>query len=177
MVNNFTDCLEYSLGNREIMDIDLIKKIIPGCICVRKTDIEEDKAGVDYIATLRKGAEIKIDAKTRRKGCSKYWKHGEAELALETWSVVPTDNFAGKTGWTLDEKKEVDLILYTFDVSDWEKVYLLPYQHLRMAFRRHYYEWISMYKLKQEINNGWLSEAVFVPKSIILQSIKNICEI
>jgi hypothetical protein len=46
-----------------------------------------------------------------------------------------------------------------------------------MAFRENYYEWIKKYKLKSEVNNGWFSEAIFVPKSAVLQAIKNLCEI
>ena len=97
---NFDEQLAYSRGVREATDLQTIAALIPGCISVVKTDIEQDRAGIDYVATLRKGARILIDAKTRKRGCSQHWRQGP-ELALETWSVLPDDKNKGKVGWTL----------------------------------------------------------------------------
>ena len=81
-INYFEDELNLSLSLAQ-HDMDLLKKIIPYCVDVQKTAAEVDKTGVDYIATLSSGARINIDAKTREKGSSKFWKHGEPELVLE----------------------------------------------------------------------------------------------
>ena len=98
-MNDWQEKLEYSLGQQQAFDIALLKKHIPRCESIRKTDIEQDKSGVDYVATLAHGAEVLIDAKTRTPGSSKYWANGEAELALEVWSVI-----GKKVGWTLSTK-------------------------------------------------------------------------
>lgn len=173
MDNNFKQKLAFSLGSREQFDISLLQKVISKCERVEKTDTETDKAGVDYIATLTDGAQIGIDAKSREKGASRYWKRGEAELALEIWSVCPTTNQRGKIGWTLSTKSNVDMILYTFDRSDSDKYYLLPFQPLRMAFQKNGRDWINRYgKKKQSSNKGqWQSEAVFVPANTVISAI------
>lgn len=173
-MNEFTQKLEYSRGESEKIDIELLQRCIIGCETVRKTSVEEDKKGVDYVATLRGGANVRIDAKTREPGCSKYWKHNQPELALEIYSVVPDSTHKGSTGWTLSEVKEVDIILYTFDKSDTQKFYMIPYQHLRMAFRKNYKQWSHKYSRVYQINRGYRSEAMFVPAPVVLDAITDI---
>lgn len=175
MTYDFLERLEFSQGSKINFDTQLIKNIIPNCIEVNKTDVSLDKTGIDYIAKLRGGAEIGIDVKTREKGASRFWKYGEAELALEIWSVCPDENnnFNGKKGWTLSENSNVDLILYTFDAKDCEKFYLLPFQHLRTAFLKNGKSWIKQFQSKKQYSNSWQSAAVFVPASIVLEAVKN----
>ena len=175
VIHNFNQKLCYSFGEQEQSDIDILKQAFIGSVSVIKTDIETDKGGADYIVTLRKGAKILIDAKTREPGASRYWRYKEPELALEKWSVCPDENGdGGKVGWTLNEECNVDMILYTFDPSDSKQFYLLPFQHLRIAFIRHYAEWVNRYGLKKqrsEYGLKWQSEAVFVPASIVINAI------
>lgn len=159
------------MGERQRVDLQIIKNAINQCVDVRKTDVAVDKTGVDYIATLENGATIGIDAKARERGASRYWKTGEAELALEIWSVVSKDTAKRKIGWTLSSSTNVDMILYTFDPSDWTKFYLLPFQHLRMAFYRNGREWLKRYGSKKQTSDGWQSEALFVPASVVLSAI------
>ena len=131
---DFAERLEFSQGRRGERDAEILKKAIRDCVNVRKTDTETDKRGIDYIATLNGGAEIGIDVKARDNGVSKYWKNGKEDLVLEVWSVYPDEQNEGKLGWTLSDRTNVDLILYTFDEADSQNYYLLPYQLLRMAF-------------------------------------------
>lgn len=177
MIHDFVDKFEFSLGKREQFDMELLKESITGCVDIKKTDEETDKAGVDYIATLRRGAKVLVDAKARDKGASKYWKNGEPELALEIWSVCPSENSEGKVGWTLNENSEVDLILYTFDPSDCNSFYLIPFQNLRLAFIKNFREWKSKYGVKEqeskkeESGKNWTSKAIFVPASVVIRSV------
>ena len=172
MTYDFDERLAFSQGKRMKSDIELLKRIIPYCTEVVKADTNTDKQGIDYIAYLAGGAEIGIDAKTREKGASKFWHYGEAELALELWSIYPNGNKEGVKGWTLSDKTNVDLILYTFDSTDWDKFYLLPYQLLRMAFIRKGREWLSSYARKKQTSNNWQSEAIFIPASIVIEAVK-----
>lgn len=176
ILHDFNQKLEYSLGTREVFDIQLLKAIITNCDNIVKTDENLDRQGVDYIATLRRGAEVYIDAKTRECGASKYWKYGEPELALEIYSAIPDVCTRGKVGWTLNEASNVDLILYTFDRSDTNKYYLLPFQHLRLAFVQNFHEWCKKYIIKKQYNKQWVSEAVFVPASVVLDAINKIMQ-
>ena len=166
-MNYWQEKLEHSLGQQQSFDFLLLKNHIPRCVSIRKTDVEQDKSSVDYVATLINGAEINIDAKTRMKGSSRYWKGNEAELALEVWSVV-----GKKVGWTLNTASNVDYILYTFDKSDWSKYYFLPFQLLRKAFHDHFAEWKARYTLKEQRSDGWKSAAIFVPVSVVLDAIQ-----
>ena len=170
MIHSFTDKLEYSMGEREKFDIQLLRQAICGCVGIKKTDTETDKTGIDYIATLRGGAQVFIDAKTREPGARRYWRD-EPELALEKWSVVPTPQNHGKTGWTLSEESPVDMILYTFDKSDCDRFFILPFQHLRMAFVHNVKAWERMYPWKQQRSGSWRSEAMFVPASVVLDAV------
>lgn len=171
VVNHFQDKLVFSLAERQTFDKDVLKQAIAGCVQVNKTDDATDRTGVDYIATLSEGARIYIDAKARMKGASRYWKHNEPELALETWSVIPYRDNPGKVGWTLSESSEVDMILYTFDPSDCKYFYLLPFQHLRLTFIDKLDEWKHKYGTMTERSNGWMSEAIFVPASVVIGAI------
>ena len=170
----FNDRMAISTGEQEKHDIAFLRHNISGCIDVRKTDPETDRIGIDYICTLRKGAVIYVDAKTRQKGASKYWKYGEPELALEVWSVKPENGSSGKVGWTLNEASPVHKILYTFDPSDSEYYYLLDFQNLRMALCKHYKEWVKKYGLKEETSTSeqkqWSSVSIFVPASVVMEA-------
>ena len=173
-VHSFVEKLNYSLGEHEKLDCEILKKIIPGCISVIKTNIEVDKTGIDYVATLSGGAKIGIDAKTREEGASHFWKYNEPELALESWSVVPTRYKPGKIGWTLSNASNVDLILFTFSPKDSREIYLLPFQHLRAAFWTYGREWMRCYGYKTQNSGLWKSCAVFVPASVVIDGIKDI---
>jgi len=175
IVHDFTQKYEFSRGKSEQDDIIILKNNIVGCVDVIKTSKRDDKKGIDYKAYLAGGAELKIDAKNREKGASKFWKYGEPELALETWSAHPSKTRPlGKPGWTVDDSKEVDLILYKFDISDSMLVYLLPFQHLRWCFLKNLDKWISSYGEKVQFSNGWKSKCVFVPANSVIDAIQDI---
>lgn len=171
MIHDFQQKLAFSLGENERVDLEVIKEAILGCAQVVKSDEETDRRGIDYIATLRRGGEIFIDGKTREKGSSRYWKYGEPELALEIWSIMPTEGNPGKIGWTLNEKSVVDYILYTFDQSDARDFFLIPFQLLRVAFQRHFSEWKQKYFIKRQQSTSWCSQAIFVPASVVLEAV------
>ena len=148
----------------------IIKTALDGCQAVEEASVELDKQGVDYVATLRRGAQVFIDMKSREAGAAKYWSDGP-ELTLETWSVLPVNGSLGKVGWTLDEQKITDCILYVFEPSDTDAIYFLPFQHLRMAFRRNFIAWTQAYKVARQSSGDWQSECVFVPAAKVLSAI------
>jgi len=176
-VYDFRSKFEYSKGEKEQSDIELLKKLL-GTDNVRKTPDEEDLKGIDYVATLRKGAQVNIDTKTRAPGASRGWYGEEPELALEVWAEVPTETSPGKTGWTLDEGSNVDYILYTFDKSDSENFYFFPFQLLRKCFLNNCKEWINKYSYRTQVSQHrkkrWSSTAVFVPASVVAEAINKL---
>ena len=174
MTYSFQDQLKISKGVSQENDLHTIRYMLDGCVDVSVASLALDKRGVDYVATLRGGAQVMIDAKTRAQGCSRFWQNGP-ELAIEKWSVVPGGKYKmkGKTGWTLDEAKLTHMILYTFHDSDCRSAYLLPFQSLRMAALRNISAWFDLYKVDQQDSGRWQSEAVFVPAEIVIQAMQD----
>jgi len=175
---SFNEELDLS-KQRQYLDILAIRSMINGCTEVKPTDKEMDEKGADYIAKIGNGSPIYIDAKTRLKGCSKYWTNNTPELAIERWSVMPDSDNVGKVGWTLDEAKITEIILYTFDEADCPRSYMLPAIFLRMAAIRNIDNWYKRYKVDRQSSsnhNKWKSEAVFVPVDVVLKAIRNTLE-
>lgn len=165
-MNLWQDKLSYSHSKID-SDIQIIKEYFPHCTDVTKTSVDVDRQGIDYVATLQDGAKIFIDAKTREKGASRYWKYGSPEIALEIYSVVEQK----KLGWTLSGTSKAHYILYTFDKSDCENFYMFPFQSLRKAFFENGRRWVETYGTKTQSSDRWHSSAVFVPADIVLQAI------
>jgi len=178
MTYGFQERLDFSQGAKCDSDSETIMSLLHGCASVTPNTGTGNDCGIDYIATLRRGAEVMIDAKTRAAGCSKYWR-GEPELAIEIWSVMPGGKFQtcyGKAGWTLDESKKTDMVLYTFSPLDSPMAFLIPFHSLRMAAVRNVRTWREAYKVDiQETNEGrrgWESQAVFVPASVVIKAME-----
>lgn len=175
MIYSFQNKLAMSKGARLDTDKETIRNLLDGCVSVETACTRLDKIGVDYIATLRGGAKVYVDAKTRERGCSKYW-NGCPEVAIELWSVMPGGKYntlpeRAKVGWTLDEGKVTDMILYIWHTQDSEVAYLLPFQNLRMAARRNIKNWMLKYKNDIQDSGSWQSQAVFVPVNDVVQAI------
>jgi hypothetical protein len=176
MTYDFQKMLDFSIGQRSETDAATIKSLLHGCQTVVKNTVEGNDKGVDYIATLRRGTQVLIDAKTRQKGCSRFW-HSGPELAIEIYSVIPGGKFntppdRARAGWTLDESKLTGMILYTFDPSDSMLAYLLPFQSLRMAAVNNYKAWMGFCKVDTQTSGSWQSQAVFVPACFVIDAIK-----
>lgn len=167
-VYQFDERLRWSKGQRQESDLQTIQGMIPGCISVVPSSLEQELRGVDYIATLRRGAEIFIDVKARDSGCSKYWRNGP-EVALEIWSDIDRR----KTGWTLDESKLSDLILFTFDPRDCPDSWIASFHLLRMAFIKNFSYWTARYRVAVQNSGGWQSKCVFVPIKSVEIAIKD----
>ena len=172
-VYSFRERKRFSAGERRERDIQVIEEMLDGCIAVRIGDEEEDRKGIDYVITLHGGAQVYVDAKARDKGCSRHWRNGP-ELALEDYSVVPENGHSARMGWTFDESKLTDLVLFTFDLSDTELCYLLPFQLLRVAAKRNWLEWSQRYKNDEQDSGLWKSHCVFVPASAIMNAIMEV---
>lgn len=164
-MNLWKDKLTFSQSKID-SDMAIIKSYFPRCLKVEVCDLVNDKHGSDYIATLG-NTKIFIDAKTREKGASRFWKHGEPELVLEVFSVVEEK----KIGWTFSGHSIADYILYTFDPADTDKIYMLPFQSLRKIAFEKIKEWSITYGKKVQESDTWHSMAVFVPASVVLLAI------
>jgi len=163
----FDERFAFSRGVRGTYDVETIRALVPSAIKVEKTNEIDDRAGTDYVVHLRKGATLRVDAKARDRGASRYWRHGP-EVALETWSVMPGGRYdmrpdQARAGWTLTEAKNVDLILFTFDPTDCDEVFMVGFPLLRLAFARFYGRWMGEFPPQVQNSGRWESQCVFVP--------------
>jgi len=174
---DFADRLAFSQGQSENTHPETIRRLIAGCVNVEKAPLEYDKRGIDFVATLRKGATLNIDIKAREFGCSKYWRRDNKtgsvipDLALEIWSVVPERNSKGAVGWSLDESKLTDYTLHIYDPKDCQAAFLMPFQLLRMSFRKNFQKWTRRYRVARQSSGSWKSECVFVPSTVVVAAI------
>ena len=142
----------------------ILLNVIPGAQRVIQALKQDDKAGVDWwVETSATDKRIAVDCKIRED--DPQVKYNSDDLALETWSVV------GKSvGWTLDEKKRCDYILWVFkETGRWV---IVPFALLQKSFKARKDEWCSLYRVaQQETDKRYKSECVFVPRKEIWREI------
>lgn len=142
---------------------------------VTKTQMNDDKAGIDYKVALKGGAEINIDMKSRTQGCSKYWiDKNDPEIPIELYSVIKIEEGVIKPGWTKDLNTNVDYLIFRFNENDSKNVYLVPFQMLRLALMQFEAEWRKQYKVWTQKSDCWTSQAMFIPISVVMSAIQKI---
>lgn len=187
--------LAFATGIAAETDVETIRSLLgASCERVESESTGMNDEGIDFRAYLRRGSELLIDVKSREEGCSRFWHseplfdvNPEPELALETWSVIPDpDGGQGVVGWTLDESKKTDYTLHRFHPSDTNEVFLLPFQLLRMAFRRNLGMWRGTFgrktsnclhtgeTIQRSRSNGsvWHSACLFIPAWCVIEAIQ-----
>ncbi len=175
--SNFDERLRFSRTGEKRHSVEkLIEELMPGTISVKKATRELEALGIDWTVVLAGGAEVNYDTKERERGSSRWWRSGEPELALETWSVVPSNGQQGKIGWTLNQHSRTDFALFLFHPYDSRRYYSIPFQALRAAFERNLEEWTLKYgppKPQSTERDGrhWKSECLFVPASVVLAAV------
>ncbi len=176
MLESFELNLNMSKGTQQAIDLGVIRQMIPTCHGLKLATPEQERAGIDYIAVLTGGREVNINTKVRGPGAKSHWKNDE--LALEIWSVMPTEGKPGKIGWTLDDAYFAELILFLFHPTVTNKIFMLPFQHLRLAFWRYLNLWTNTYKTAYQHTGGrrtiWTSSCVFVPAGVVWQAIQEV---
>ena len=97
----------------------------------------------------------------------------EDDLALETWSVIEKQ----KVGWTRDESKRCDYILWLW--TDSKRFCLVPFPMLCAAFKVRWREWKKIYKVRQQKTpwhgGEYHSECVFVDRNEVWREIYRQC--
>ena len=121
---------------------------------------EQDKTGIDWFVELSSGRVVGVDCKIREEDYS-LRDPAKDDVALETWSKVEQR----KVGWTLDESKRCDYILWLWkDTGRWM---LVPFLYLLEVFRENKRKWIQQYGESTQFTpskNAWHSNCIFVPR-------------
>lgn len=155
---DFKAQLGMSQGSAIGADIEaILLDLVPGSTKIVKASNADDRSGTDYWCEHVRGTPVSVDTKIRKRD------HGKDDLALETWSVV-----GKKIGWTLDEAKRTDYILWWWE--DTRRFAFVPFLLLCHAFKKFKPEWEIRYRLATQPTvgtggrRGWLSECMFVPR-------------
>ena len=185
LIHHFGTDLAFSKQTGDGVDAEIIKQVHASCVSVERIDEHgQQRAGIDYVATLSSGQRIRWEVKRRRQGCSTFWKrdpHGRIvpELCLELWSVSPGGDQPSKIGWALNDEKRSDYILFTFAPEDYGSSYAIPFPHLRSAFQANRAAWVKTYKTGPQENKmgdlEWKAECVFIPIVTLLRAINEHC--
>lgn len=176
MEHDFYEDLKMSYESCQLeTDQETLKQYFENTISVEKTKPAVDKTGIDYYVKLQNGKKIGVDVKTRRQGVSRYWT-SEPDLTIEKWSQFWGGNYdkRNKWGWTVDTEKQCDYIMYKFDKSDCDKVFIYPFHQLAKAANRNGPKWEATYGLKSvdQSSAGYVTKCVFVPVSEVSEAVK-----
>lgn len=141
---------------------------IPGALHAYKAAKANDRMGVDWWVEMSSGHHLAVDLKVRQEDFSTK-NPPRDDLALETLSVVE----ANKVGWTRDENKRCDYILFLW--QDTGRYCLMPFPLLCRVFQQNWETWRAQFKPCQQSTRGaygtYRSECVFVPRKLVWQEI------
>ena len=164
----FDDDLWWSVGRgaRDAVSILHNQLNFPGAVRVAQACEADDRNGVDYWVYFSNGRRIGVDVKLRRPDWAANMCNPKDDLTLEAWSVVEKRI----PGWTRNIDKHCDYILFFWpDTGRW---CLLPFRPLCAVFLTHWREWRRTYETNVSTNRKgsleWHSEAVFVPRMLVL---------
>lgn len=162
---SFRDKLKMSQGIAQQASVaDILLANIPGAARIEQASKADDRNGVDYWVYRAADRPLSVDVKVRE---ADYKPRGRDDLALETWSVVERR----RIGWTLDEKKQTDYILWFWkDTGRW---CMVPFVMLNAVFRDKWQEWYDLYQHNEQktVDGGYHSECVFVPRVVVWRAI------
>ncbi len=141
---------------------------VPGAKAVRKASPTEDRSGTDWWIEHARDSELSVDTKIRP--LDPIEKYGKDDLALETWSVVPgshsRDRSVSAIGWTLDETKRTDYVLWLWQNT--RRWCLVPFPQLCAVFKRRQDTWYEIYKHAEQTTTkggaSYRSEMLLVPR-------------
>ncbi|GAJ13851.1 unnamed protein product, partial [marine sediment metagenome] len=166
----FKERIGFSRGVSETGNIEeILLDNIPGAFSISRATPEEDRHGTDFwVDRTNTLPKLSIDLKAREIDPLSFAPPKD-DLALETYS-----NVAKKTkGWTRDEHKRTDYILWFFKPTG--RWVLAPFPMLCKVFSEKWIEWREQYQTETQKssnnNETWYSECVFVPRVAVWQAI------
>jgi hypothetical protein len=145
-----------TMAKKQVAEV-VLKRIFPNSPVIWNVS-EGNDSGIDLIVE-----DYAIDVKYRKSDCQKY---GDDDICLEVYSVVEKK----KIGWTLDDTKSTDWVLWIW--GDTQRHEFLPFQELKQAFKMHGKKWLKKYGEQIQVNNGYKSLSVYVPRNEVHSAIE-----
>lgn len=137
---------------------EILKRLLAPIAGIRKSELRDNLAGVDYWADRSFGRSLGIDLKCR--------EEDYPDLLIEFESNTVTQ----APGWTIDPKKITDHVLYLMPSTE----VLLPYPQLRAAATANLPAWVEKYPeqpnrttTRGEYRTRWIA----VPDHVVAEAI------
>lgn len=161
-----------------------IKQHIPAATGYRRAKTNEDRHGTDYWVDRKHGLPpVSIDLKSRE--FCPIQKFGSDDACIETTSVyrgpsakVFRDDLREIPGWTLDDRKRTDLIVYTwphdpdmFGAAQM-RYWIIYFPFLCAAALKNWRDWSRLYGERSAQNRGYLTLSTYPPRAVIAKAIK-----
>ena len=183
---DFHERLQFSEGVGLTAEIlDHILKHIPAANRITRAMQDDDRNGTDYwVHREHNLPPVSIDMKNRELDpIANGW--GD-DICIETTSVYRgpearpyRDDLRKKPGWTLDERKRTDLIVYTWphpaDLFGEPRLryWILYFPFLCAASLKHWRKWVSEYGEKSTRNPTYLTLNTYVPRVVVAAAIRD----
>jgi hypothetical protein len=156
IINDLHQRLAYS-EDASVEDFwqEIYRKTFPDLVCaVRcKGNTQSQRMGIDRIIHLSSGKTLQIDEKKR----SEVWKSkGQQDILLEYISV----DTKSELGW-IEKDLQIDYIAYA--IMPLKRVYFLPWQQLRLAWKENKDRWFEEYKKVTSNNKGYKTLSLAIP--------------
>lgn len=182
---DFIERLEFSEG-AELTETMLrhIFHSIPAASRIEKATEDADRDGTDYwVHRLHGLPSISIDMKNRE--FCPIERYGSDDVCIETTSIYRgpndrqwLDNFRIVPGWTINDKKRTDLVVYTWPhkkdlfAEEYVRFWILYFPHLCAATQRKWREWAKQYGEKPALNRDYLTLSIYVPRKVVASEIR-----
>jgi len=181
---DFLERLNFSEG-REISEgiLEHLKDITPKAINIRKATENEDRHGTDYWIERKNLPPLSVDLKNRE--FCPIERFGSDDACIETCSVYTGppkppwydyDKFRIKSGWTIDENKRTDIIVYTWPIlnSDKLRFWILYFPWLCKASQNNWKKWRNIYPERPAENRDYVTLSIYPLRKVIVQEIRNL---
>lgn len=170
-MHDFHERLNFSEGvelNQNILRH--IYEMIPGAIDLERADKRDDKNGTDYWIRREHGLpNVSIDMKNREFCPIERFNRDDA--CIETCSVFQNGE-RRKIGWSLDESKRTDLIVYTWPNPKGRRFWIVWFPLLCQAARLNWEEWKKKFPERPAPNDGYQTLSIYPLRKVITESMR-----
>lgn len=178
-IHDLRERLDFSEGIEIEEDIVIaMRRIIPGCERIIRANTSEDRQGTDYWAIRKRYTGhpplrwISFDVKHRSYCPIEKWKSDDACIE---YCSVHRNGECQSPGWTIDERKRTDYIVYTWPYGvNGRRYWIVPYHPLNIAAQINLGQWMQIYKTGKADNEGYVTLSVYPPRRVIAKAMKEL---
>lgn len=142
---------------------------------------ECDKHGTDFWIKRKHGLPpLSVDMKNR--DYCPISRFGTDDVCIETTSVYvgPSkppyeDEYRETVGWTLNEKKRTDYVIYTWPAGEGKRRYwIVPFPFLCTVAQRNWKQWSREFRELPVANNGYVTLCIYPLRKLVVSSMRSL---